>query len=397
MEKDKIFISHSSQDTEIVERFVNEVLKLGLAIPPNRIFCSSIEGQGIRKGGYIPDSLKSEMSHSGLVFLFISKAYQKSEVCLNEVGAAWVLLEKEQVIPILLNDVDFSELGILNLNKVGVKVNDQEALSSIIDDQRNFLNPDLKISLVNKHLKNFCKLLPVKVTFPDEISIPVETNEYELCFNKCLYPFHSVFSATIPEYGNGLHQITSFSLIESIFTKLSEIDFENNLTHLSVDGDSAFSDIEILPSGNIVFDYEEWNIIEVWINVSSSLDREFILFRCDSLPSYKINSDIGGESRTVGILKDQRIVSINEANNRHARFNGKIEKIEYNDVTERTRRDKGIWVFIGTTYHKVIHNYDQVNQFCENLENGIIQVNNENILSLFKQQLKSHPTYVMYR
>jgi len=43
MNKNKIFISHSSKDIDFVKSFVENILRLGLDIPPERIFCSSIE------------------------------------------------------------------------------------------------------------------------------------------------------------------------------------------------------------------------------------------------------------------------------------------------------------------------------------------------------------------
>ncbi len=124
--KDKIFISHSAKDLKHIQSFVDDVLKLGLDIPQSRIFCSSIEGQGIIAGEYIPDRLHNEINNACLALLFISKNYRSSEVCLNESGAAWALLPKTSVIPILLPDVDFAEIGLLNLNRIGLKANKRE-------------------------------------------------------------------------------------------------------------------------------------------------------------------------------------------------------------------------------------------------------------------------------
>jgi hypothetical protein len=119
MTEKKIFISHSSKDIDYVKSFVENILRLGLDIPSERIFCSSMEGHGVKSGQYIPDRLKEEINKSSLALLFISKHYKSSEICLNEVGAAWAMLEKETVIPMVLPNIDFSEIGFLDLSRLG--------------------------------------------------------------------------------------------------------------------------------------------------------------------------------------------------------------------------------------------------------------------------------------
>lgn len=39
----RVFISHSSQDMDLVERFVDNVLQLGIGLGHEDIFCTSIE------------------------------------------------------------------------------------------------------------------------------------------------------------------------------------------------------------------------------------------------------------------------------------------------------------------------------------------------------------------
>ncbi|HRE96937.1 MAG TPA: toll/interleukin-1 receptor domain-containing protein, partial [Flavobacteriales bacterium] len=160
MENNKIFISHSSKDIKIVEAFVKHILRLGLDISANRIFCTSMEGHGVKSGEYIPDRLKAEINKSCIAFLLISKNYKKSEVCLNEVGAAWVSLEKTNVIPILLPDVDFKELGFLDLNRLGLKIFEKRDLIKLIQDNKEALNASFNLELVNNQVEEFLKEIP---------------------------------------------------------------------------------------------------------------------------------------------------------------------------------------------------------------------------------------------
>ena len=52
----------------------------------------------------------------------ISSNYKKSEICLNEMGAAWAL--DKRIIPIVFPDVDFESIGWLLIAKKGFKLND---------------------------------------------------------------------------------------------------------------------------------------------------------------------------------------------------------------------------------------------------------------------------------
>ena len=48
----RVFISNSSRDRNIVERFVDNILQLGIGLSPEDFFCASIEDMGIKNGGY---------------------------------------------------------------------------------------------------------------------------------------------------------------------------------------------------------------------------------------------------------------------------------------------------------------------------------------------------------
>ena len=45
----RVFITHSSRDKVLAEAIVN-ALRLGTDVSPDRIFCSSIEGYGVKVG-----------------------------------------------------------------------------------------------------------------------------------------------------------------------------------------------------------------------------------------------------------------------------------------------------------------------------------------------------------
>ena len=116
----KIFISHSSKDKEQVELFVDLLLNIGLR--EDQIFCSSVPGCGIELGKQIFDELLLQFESFDLhVIMILSKNYYESPVCLNEMGAAWVLGVKSDFI--LLPEFDFSDIkGVVDKNNIGLSL-----------------------------------------------------------------------------------------------------------------------------------------------------------------------------------------------------------------------------------------------------------------------------------
>ena len=85
----KIFISHSSKDKTLIESFVEKILRLGIGIPADDIFCTSIETMGIKNGDDMRNHIRQNILGCDLALLMISSSYIKSSICLNEMGAVW--------------------------------------------------------------------------------------------------------------------------------------------------------------------------------------------------------------------------------------------------------------------------------------------------------------------
>lgn len=122
----KIFISHSSKDSYILDKFVSLILKQACGYESKEIVYTSNQSTGVEPGDSIPLFIKNSMNTSDLVVFMISENYKKSEVCLNEMGAAWALEKK--TIPILLPNIGFTEIGWLQTFNKAIKINDSESL-----------------------------------------------------------------------------------------------------------------------------------------------------------------------------------------------------------------------------------------------------------------------------
>ena len=85
----KIFISHSSQDAVYAESIVKFLINIG--VKREQIFCSSVDGCGIRLGANIPETIRKEFLENDIyAIMLLSENYYASAICLNEMEAAWI-------------------------------------------------------------------------------------------------------------------------------------------------------------------------------------------------------------------------------------------------------------------------------------------------------------------
>lgn len=91
LSKKRIFISHASKDQELIGKFVDSIFLLGMGIDSEIIAYTSREDTGVPAGESIPKFIQDNIACADIVLLMISDNYKSSEVCLNEMGAAWAL------------------------------------------------------------------------------------------------------------------------------------------------------------------------------------------------------------------------------------------------------------------------------------------------------------------
>lgn len=150
----KIFISHALKDKEIVSLFVDKILVLGSGVSLEDIVFTSREDTGVINGEDIPEAIKSGLKESALFFMMVSEAYKDSEVCLNEMGAAWVMDDLSRKI-ILLPNTGFEKIGWLMSLKKGMKLDDRDGLDMIHDDVVSALGKTVKTVTWNRYKEEF--------------------------------------------------------------------------------------------------------------------------------------------------------------------------------------------------------------------------------------------------
>lgn len=400
MTKDKIFISHSAKDIKIVESFVENVLRLGLDISADRIFCSSMEGHGVKSGQYIPDRLREEIKLTSIALLFISKNYKSSEICLNEVGAAWITLDKENVIPMLLPNIEFTELGFLDIGRLGLKIYERSGILTFIQDNKEKLNPSFHIGKLHKQIDIFIDKIEAidrPKDFQEKVKFPNEVRDYTICFEDNLIPFDDIIRQAIPAYDDGIYEIIDTTIQNKILTNLSKADFLKGLWYKQAEGDFYVEKLKKTPTGNWLISVFNWEIkiSSMWVSKNVLDQYEFILLNSAAQEPYKIDSDIGGTSYNVGMLNDGTIVNENERLNGYAIIGGETIVLNQHGVEPRYRDRKSHWVFFVTDFHKAGFNANATINFCKKLDSGEIKVNQENIMK-FLSSLSNHPTIMKY-
>jgi hypothetical protein len=127
----KIFISHAVKDKVIADAFVDLILQGALSVPINEIFCVSTDGTKIKSGDDWRDSIKSNILSAKINFLIISPNYKESEVCLNEMGAAW--MTDSIVLPLILTPINYKTVGVIQEPLQIEKLLDENSLDRIKD------------------------------------------------------------------------------------------------------------------------------------------------------------------------------------------------------------------------------------------------------------------------
>lgn len=151
----KIFVSHSSKDKEIVSEFCDRILRLGIGISVNDIFCTSIEDMDIKNGEDIRNHIKDNILSADFSFLLISDNYKESEICLNEMGAVWT--NDGNVRYYLLPNTGFDKIGWLCDTKKAEQLTNEIALDKLYKELTSFYMLDRELDTWSTQRVTFIK------------------------------------------------------------------------------------------------------------------------------------------------------------------------------------------------------------------------------------------------
>lgn len=153
----KIFISHSSEDEVIINAFVEKILRLGCGFKRTDIFCT-LDHTVIRTGDDFRNEIIKNMKDCDYILCMISDNYRKSEVCQNEMGAAWAM-EGKRILPFKFPNVKFTEIGFLNVVKQAADITDKSKLDELYEELCKSYNVQPDWKNYNNQKEEFVKLV----------------------------------------------------------------------------------------------------------------------------------------------------------------------------------------------------------------------------------------------
>lgn len=157
----KIFISHSSDDVIIVNAFIKDILMVGCGLRRSDIFCT-LDHTAIRTGDDFRNEIIANMRRCDYVLCMISDNYRKSEVCQNELGAAWAM-EGKRILPFKFPNIKFTEMGFLNVVKQAADITDKSKLDELFDELCLRYNLPQDWRNFNQQKDDFVELITIKL------------------------------------------------------------------------------------------------------------------------------------------------------------------------------------------------------------------------------------------
>lgn len=159
-QKDRVFISHSSKDEVFVVKLAQFFELLG--VNRNNIFCSSIEGQGVKHGKKIEEAVRNEIIEDKVLIYIISNNFLNSNYCLNEIGAGWILSDKrtlnKNLFHIKLPDISFDDIkGFIGGSDKCTECN-EKSITTFVEEFEEVLGlPSKKATAYRNLVDNFIK------------------------------------------------------------------------------------------------------------------------------------------------------------------------------------------------------------------------------------------------
>ena len=191
----KIFISHKKEDKAYADALVN-LINFIVGADGDKVFCSSVPGYGIKQSRDIMDEMKAQFDDHDIFMVIIhSPRYYQSAICLNEMGASWVLGTK--FASFMTKDCEYKHMcGVINQEKICINPNDDSCiLNAHLNDFKNDLLSHFGLQALDENKwenarQQFVKAINA-LTYPTPNT--VSKSEIDLFDTWYLPAFHHIF------------------------------------------------------------------------------------------------------------------------------------------------------------------------------------------------------------
>lgn len=153
----KIFVSHASADATIVNAYVKEILLVGCGFKAKDIFCT-LDHTSIRTGDDFRNEIIANMKSCDFIICMVSENYRASEVCQNEMGAAWAL-DGKRILPFKFPNLSFNEIGFLSVIKQCADITDKSKLDELYKELCEYYDIEQDWMNYNKATADFIKIV----------------------------------------------------------------------------------------------------------------------------------------------------------------------------------------------------------------------------------------------
>ena len=214
----KVFISHASEDKQIVSLFVDLILCAGSGVNIEDVIYTSRDDSGVVNGDDIPSSIKDGIKQAAIFFMMVSDNYRKSEVCLNEMGAAWMREDLPKKI-LLMPGSGFNQIGWLMSLKKGTDISDSSGLDALHDQIIDILSTRIQTVTWNRSKDAFLTkiheqtnkstndAINISDRYEEELDI-IDMRESFEKHNKVIIDIMGVLKDGLNDYGEKMTKLT---------------------------------------------------------------------------------------------------------------------------------------------------------------------------------------------
>lgn len=296
----QIFISHSGKDKTIVDSFIDLILQGALSVSIDKIFCTSTDGTKILSGDDWRGSILKALKTAKINFLIITPNYKESEVCMNEMGAAWVTDAK--VIPLIVEPINYKTVGVIQEPIQIEKLTDEKSLDRIKDIIQN------ELSIPSEQIKSD-RWTSKKKEFVYKLKEYLKNNAFEVPMDRIQFntlikekeDLESAITSIIQEKGileklvEELKNAKDKSDVKKITKKYSsETEFES-FEQLCSSAKKLLSDFHPIIIGIIFKTYARKDLTINWQSYKEQID--------DALANDYINEELEADFSTTAKMK----------------------------------------------------------------------------------------------
>lgn len=162
-----LFISHSSKDKQLAERLI-EFVRTALAIPSDRVRCTSVDGYKLTGGAKTDSVLPLEIRGSHCFIGLITPDSLQSQFVLFELGARWG--SGQHLIPVLGGGITGGALRAPLSNLNALNSASKNEMEQLIRDLAEVLKKQMPLpATYQKQLHALLKVRPAKKPQPPDV------------------------------------------------------------------------------------------------------------------------------------------------------------------------------------------------------------------------------------